>query len=231
MPADTTARKDHWRVSCAACSATAIVFDSVIAYEWVKVHPCQPPRVQGCRCGNCDYETVSNFRGETIAWFGVGRCFEKKPEIRVNHPTADPYEVARETLMRIARDAEPRARGMMSRNIIDQRGRVLGHFDERGMPRVGPQGPAGNSGANGNYREPRAMARGGWTAPSDVVVKQPEQEVVAEVWRSRWFGWNGELRVGWRTICRWWRPLRRYAEYRASYVKLREIEARERVRI
>lgn len=45
-----------------------------------------------------------------------------------------------------------------------------------------------------------------------------------DVYRSARIGWQGRLYRDGRVIDRWWRPARRYAEWRGSFVLLRLIE-------
>lgn len=56
----------------------------------------------------------------------------------------------------------------------------------------------------------------------------PSRELEVAIWRSRAFGWHGALYEGTVQLLSWWRPFKRYAEWRGSYVWLREIEHRER---
>lgn len=119
-------------------------------------------------------------------------------------------------------------------------------------PTVGPKGPAGNSGASGGWKappavayaigEPKALVE---TVPEaiDRIVygRQPEPrrdvsretpDPYVEVWRSLFFGWHGRLaNVPTDRGTQWWRPLKRFAEYRGSYVHLRYLEHTERERI
>lgn len=230
-----TSRKvgDRWKTSC-DCGFFRYAGTSEGAAAYARYHYNAVRTAQKCTCGQCDIEEVSNFRGETIAVAGRGSCFDRRRGVmarsaseQMKPPTVGPKGGAGDSGAAPSPWVQRMADSMMA--DLPAMNAALLQQTQEALSRA-------ETARDEALAALSAIREKGWRPPvsmHEIKTGQPEprRELGTYIRRHALFGWSGELRMGRMVLKRWWRPLRRFAEYRASHVHLRYLERQEAVRV